>query len=270
MSHETDLSFLDRPEILEVVFPLACSPLYSVTNFLTPALPDTATRFIEVEHGVRLGCGFWPVQKECPTFLYFHGNGETAGIHQWIAPYYNQRKINLFVADYRGYGVSEGKPTVTNMLQDAHPIFKGFQEILQKEGYAKKLFVMGRSLGSIPALEVAFHYQDEICGLIIESGTASNFRPLWSHLGKTERDMVENSGFLNQVKIHSVYRPTLIIHGENDQIIPVQEGRELYENSPAKDKRIFIVPGADHNDVMVVRQEQYFQVIADFVTAHCS
>ncbi len=96
MSHEIDLSFLDRPEILEVVFPLAYSPLYSVTDFLTPTLSDTATRFIEVEHGVRLGCGFWPVEKECPTFLYFHGNGETAGIHQWIAPYYITRGKSIY------------------------------------------------------------------------------------------------------------------------------------------------------------------------------
>ena len=268
MSHDIDLSFLNRPEILEVIFPLVYSPLYSVTNLVSPALPDTTTRYIEVENGVRIDCGFWPVGREYPTFLYFHGNGETTGIHQWLALYYNQRKINLFVADYRGYGVSEGKPTVTNLIQDAHPIFKGFQEILQKEGYVRKLFVMGRSLGSIPALELAYHYQGEICGLIIESGTSSNFRPLWSYLGKAEKDILENSGFLNLVKIRSVYRPTLIIHGENDQIIPVQEGQELYDNSPAEDKRIFIVPGADHNDVMVVRQEQYFQAIADFVTAH--
>ena len=139
---------------------------------------------------------------------------------------------------------------------------------MKKEDYVEKYFVMGRSLGSIPALEIAFHYQDEISGLIIESGTASNFRPLWGYLGKTERDTIENSGFLNKVKIRSVYQPTLIIHGENDQIIPVQEGQELYQNSPARDKRLLIIPGADHNDVMVVRQEQYFQAIEDLVTAH--
>jgi len=268
MSHEIDLSFLDRPEILEVIFPIAYSPLYLLTDIFNPSLSETPTRFIEVEKGVRIGCGFWPAGKKYPTILYFHGNGETAGIHEWIAPYYNQRKINLFVADYRGYGRSEGKPTITNMIQDAHPIFQGFKEILKKEGYIEKYLVMGRSLGSIPALEIAFHCQDEISGLIIESGTASNFRPLWGYLGKTEKDAIENSGFLNKVKIRSVYQPTLIIHGENDQIIPVQEGQELYENSPARDKRLLIIPGADHNDVMMARQEEYFKAIEDLVTAH--
>ena len=267
MSHEIDLSFLNRPEILEVIFPITYSPLYLLTDIFNPSLSQTATRFIEVEKRVRIGCGFWPVGKNYPTILYFHGNGETAGVHEWIAPYYNQRKINLFVADYRGYGVSEGKPTITNMILDAHPIFQGFKEILNKEGYAGKYFVMGRSLGSIPALEIAFHYQEEINGLIVESGSANNFRPLWGYLGKTEREIIENSEFLNKVKIRSVYQPTLIIHGENDQIIPVQEGQELYQNSAAREKRLLIIPGADHNDVMVVRQEDYFQAIEDLVTA---
>jgi len=267
LSHEIDLSFLDRPEILEVIFPITYSPLHLLTDIFNPSLSEGATRFVEVETGVRIGCGFWPVGKEYPTILYFHGNGETAGVHEWIAPYYNQRKINLFVADYRGYGVSEGKPTITNMIQDAHPLFNGFKETLDKEGYAEKYFVMGRSLGSIPAIEIAFHYQDEIGGLIIESGTANNFRPLWGYLGKSEREIIENSEFLNKVKVRSIHQPTLIIHGENDQIIPVQEGQELYQNSAARDKRLLIIPGADHNDIMVVRQELYFQANEDLVTA---
>jgi len=239
-----------------------------LTGVFNPSLSETATRFIEVDDGVRIGCGFWPAGKEYPTILYFHGNGETAGIHDWIAPYYNQRKINLFVADFRGYGSSGGKPTITNMFQDTHIILRGFKGVLKNEGYAEKYFVMGRSLGSLPALELAFHHQDEFGGLIIESGTSSSFRPLWGYLGKTERDIIENSDFQNKVKIRSVNRPTLIIHGENDQIIPVQEGKELYENSAARDKRLLIVPGADHNDVMVVRQAEYFQAIEDLVTAY--
>ena len=268
MSHEVDFSFLDRPDVLEIVFPIAYSPLYMLTGVFNPSLSEGITRFVEVEDGVRIGCGFLPAGREYPTILYFHGNGETVGIHEWIAPYYNQRKMNLFVADYRGYGSSGGKPTITNMFQDSHSIFQGFKQILKAEGYAGKYFVMGRSLGSLPALEIAFHHQDEIGGLIIESGTSSSFRPLWGYLGKTERDIIENSDFQNKAKIRSVYRPTLIIHGENDQIIPLQEGRELYENSLAKEKRLLIIPGADHNDVMVMRQEEYFQAIEDLVTAH--
>ena len=66
--------------------------------------------------------------------------------------------INLFVADYRGYGLSNGRPTATNLLKDAHAIFQGFIAFLEELNYGGDIFIMGRSLGSVPALEIASHY----------------------------------------------------------------------------------------------------------------
>jgi len=269
MSDQIDLSLLDQPEILEVIFPVVYSPFYLTYNL--PFSPsDVPSYSIEVEEGIKINCGFWISGKENPSILYFHGNGETVASHDWIAPFYNQRGINLFVADYRGYGSSDGKPTISNMISDAHTIFKGFKEIINKEGFKRSLFLMGRSLGSTPAIELAFNYQDEICGLIIESGSANNFRRLWSYLGITgERDLLnEESLFLNRVKMRQVHKPTLIIHGEYDQIISVTEGEELYQNSGAQDKRILIIPGADHNDIMMVKQNLYFNTVEEFIKTH--
>ena len=269
MSYRMDLSFLDRPEILETVFPVVYSPLF-LLHYLQVPMPDIPTYSIEVEEGIKINCGFWVSGKEYPSILYFHGNGETVASHDWIAPFYNQRGINLFVADYRGYGSSNGKPTISNMISDAHIIFKGFKETIRKEGFKKRVFLMGRSLGSMPAIELAFNYQDEICGLIIESGAANNFRRLWDYLEVPDKETVfsEESLFLNKVKIRQVRKPTLIIHGEYDQIISVEEGEELYQNSGTQDKRILIIPGADHNDVMVVNQSLYFDTIEQFIKEH--
>jgi len=270
MSNQIDLSLLDRPEILEVIFPVVYSPFYLSYNiqFSSANVPSYS---IEVEEGIKISCGFWVSGKENPSILYFHGNGEMVASHDWIAPFYNQRGINLFVADYRGYGSSDGKPTISNMIGDAHIIFKGLKEIIGKEGFNRSLFVMGRSLGSTPAIELAFNYQDEIAGLIVESGSANNFRRLWGYLGVTGQEAVlsEESPFLNKVKIRQVRKPTLIIHGEYDQLISVTEGEELYQNSGAQDKRILIIPGADHNDVMIVKQSLYFDTIEEFIKAQC-
>ena len=264
----TDLSFLDRPEVLEIVFPVVYSPfLPDDVSFSPPPEPFYS---IEVEEGTKIDCGFWVSGKQAPTILYFHGNGETVVTCDWIAPFYNQRRINLFVADYRGYGSSNGKPTVSNMIGDAHTIFRGFRRIIEKQGFGDSLFVMGRSLGSIPAIEVAFSYQDDIRGLIIESGTANNFRRLWDYLETAETRTVlsEESLFLNKVKVRQIRKPTLIIHGQHDQLISVQEGEELYRNSGAQEKSILIVPGADHNDVMIVEQSLYFDTIEEFVKTY--
>jgi len=263
-----DLSFLDRPEILEVIFPVAYSP-FGLPEFLQGPTRDVPIYAIEVEDGVRIRCGFWVAGKRCPSILYFHGNGETVASHEWIAPFYIQKGINLFVADYRGYGSSDGKPTISNMVADTHPIFKGFKEVIKKEGFRDSIFVMGRSLGSVPAIEVAFNYQDEIRGLIVESGSANNSRRLRDYAGTTERiTLDEESPFLNKVKVRQITKPTLIIHGEYDQIMPVSEGKELYRSSGAENKRILIIPGAGHNDLMVMSQVTYFDTVGDFVNTH--
>ncbi len=264
-----DLSFLDRPEVLQVIFPVVYSSFY-LPDYLRFSPADVPSYPIEVEEGIKISCGFWVSGKEAPSILYFHGNGETVGTHEWVAPFYNQRGINLFVTDYRGYGLSNGKPTISNMIADAHTIFKGFKEIIRKEGFRSSLFLMGRSLGSVPAIELAFNYQDEIRGLIIESGAANNLRGLWNHLGITGKEAIlsEESSFLNKVKIRQIHKPTLIIHGEYDQIISVKEGEELYRSSGAEDKKILIIPGADHNDVMIVKQSLYFDTIEKFIKAY--
>ena len=264
MSHESDFSFLDRPEILEVIFPVVYSPFY-FPSAIAGSLSGAATHFIEVEEGIRIGCGFWARGKEFPTILYFHGNGETVIEHDWISQFYLQIGVNLFVADYRGYGLSDGKPTITNLIGDSHIIFKGFMKLIEENEYAPKLFIMGRSLGSIPAVELAYHHQEQLNGLIIESGAANNFRRLWGYLDTSEIERLSTEKFLNKEKIRAVLIPTFIIHGELDQIIPLPEGLELHENSGAVDKDILIIPQADHNDLMLRGQEQYFARIEQFV-----
>lgn len=264
MSHQSDLSFLDRPDILEIIFPVVYSSFY----FPSPSgnLPaSTVTHFIEVEEGIRIGCGFWVRGKEFPTILYFHGNGETVADHDWLAPLYTRIGVNLFVADYRGYGFSDGKPTITNLIRDSHAIFQGFKKVIKEGGYEPEIFLMGRSLGSIPAVELAYHYQDELKGLIVESGTANNFRRLWNYLEPQGRERLLGEKFLNKEKLKAVRIPTCIIHGEHDQILPVQEGLELYQNSGAADKDILVIRGADHNNLMLNGQKQYFAKIEEFV-----
>ncbi len=264
MPDRMDLTFLDQPEIIETMFPIVYSPVYSLYN-LRSNPPDVPTYSIEVENGIKINCGFWISGKECSTILYFHGNGETIATHDWIAPLYNQRGINLFVADYRGYGTSDGKPTVSNMIGDAHAIFQGFKEIMAKESFKRSLFLMGRSLGNTPAIELASNYQDDICGLIVESGAANNFRRLWNYLGLTAG---EQNSFLNKIKIRQVHKPTLIMHGEYDQMISVDEAKELYQNSGAQEKEILIIPGADHNSIQIVAQDLYFGTIDRFIKAY--
>ena len=260
-NEEIDFSFLDRPEILQIAF----YPRKSATK---PSKPNAKNYFVEAEKGVKIGCRFYTKGIGCPSLLYFHGNGEIVDDYDWSALFYNEIGINLFVADYRGYGFSDGKPTITNMIKDSHKIFKEFRKIAEEFG-SKSLFVMGRSLGSIPAIEVIDRYQNEVQGLIIESGPANNLRQYLIHLIPPNHPIwSNNSRLLNKVRIRWIYKPTLIIHAEYDTLIPLEEGKELYENSGANDKRYEIIPDSDHNDLMFMGKEQYFKAIEKFVKTY--
>jgi hypothetical protein len=197
--------------------------------------------------------------------LFFHGNGEIASDYDDIGPLYTQAGINFFVADYRGYGLSGGEPTFTNLIRDAHLISKGFKQMLKGRDYCGGLFVMGRSLGSIPAIEVAHHYQQEMEGLIIESGFADPIRLVAHIIGAPIRGSRIPSQLSNLKKIHTVSIPTLIIHAENDSLIPIEEAEDLYRNSVAQDKRLVIIPKADHNTIFLVGMRKYLKAIKAFV-----
>jgi len=177
------------------------------------------THFIEVEKGIEIGCKFYLRERDFPSLLYFHGNGETVGDYEWVAPIFNQRGINLFVVDYRGYGLSNGYPTITNLIRDAHPIFEGFKSIMKREGCREGPFLMGRSMGSVPVIELSYHYQDEIKGLIIESGGADIFFRLFDLFGieveESLRDKLEEAS--NKTKIREVYIPTLTRTSRNQK-----------------------------------------------------
>ena len=253
---------LDRPEILERLF----FPRRASAEELTS--PYGVNHVIEAVPGISIGCRLYPAGSKVPSILYFHGNGEIAPDYDYTAPLYQEREINLFVADYRGYGFSTGSPTCSAIIKDAHPVFHGFVSFLKDGGYVGDLFVMGRSLGSAPAIEVAFHYQDRLKGLIVESGFAST-RNLLRRLGASHllRDVPDAAGFGSDLKIARVAIPTLIIHGEGDEIIPVEEGRALYSLSAASRKRCLFIPHTGHNDLMVHATNEYMEAIAAFTSS---
>ena len=125
---------------------------------------------LPVNDDIKISCSLFFVNKTDPNLLFFHGNGELASEYLDIGVAFNHIGINLFVADYRGYGRSGGKPSVSSMIKDAHGVFAGFKKTLKDRGFTGSHFIMGRSLGSASAIELAAGCPDEFKGLIVESG----------------------------------------------------------------------------------------------------
>ncbi|HOC46227.1 MAG: alpha/beta hydrolase [Syntrophorhabdaceae bacterium] len=255
------LELYDRPEILYRLF----FPRREIAADTDKAV----NHYADVAPGIRICCRFFPVRNDAANIIYFHGNGEIAADYDYVAPVYAQYGLNLFVTDYRGYGGSNGTPTCSAMIKDAHPVFRYFRGLLKEAGYTGDLFAMGRSLGSAPAIELASRYQDILKGLIIESGFAS----ARNQIGRLGVEYLfdgaeEPVGFGNDMKIKDVRIPTLIIHGEWDEIIPATEGRHLYELSGAQEKFSLFIRRAGHNDIMYYGMEQYMDAVRSFINKY--
>jgi uncharacterized protein len=181
------------------------------------------------------------------------------------APFYAKNNLNLVVTDYRGYGASSGSPTLTNLVHDTPILFKAIREELSRKGLREDVWLMGRSLGSISALELAYQYPNQIRGLIVESGFPS-ITQLILHLGLPAGAIDLFTVYEECIAmIRKVTTPILIIHGEYDILVPLREAEDLHKNIGATDKELIIIPGADHNDIMFTGLAQYFGAIQRFV-----
>ena len=255
----SEVNTLDRPEIVEVLF-------HPIRTGRVPAPEGAVDIDVTVAEGVSLGCRLFTSSPAAPTLIFFHGNGETVPDYDDIGPFYVREGMNFLVTDYRGYGWSTGRPLTSTLLADSRAVFLQLKDWLAANGYTGALFVMGRSLGSACAIEVAVEHSDEVTGLIIESGFAETL-PLGRTLGiDLERlGITEEMTFANAAKIERFTKPTYILHGQRDQLIPLWQAETLAARSGAKNREFQVVPGADHNTLIAVAGRLYFQAISGFV-----
>ncbi len=251
-------AFLDHPTLLRYLF--------HPRQDHTPPGPGAFDQMISVEENVQVCARFFVHEAHAPWILYFHGNGEIASDYDGIAPFYHQQGINLVVADYRGYGASSGTPTFSSLVEDAHPVFRSVQNELAARELGTDLWIMGRSMGSIPALELAAANPEAFNGLIIESGFACPVR-LISHLGLPAN--IEGLDQVKEASEHKVSRvslPVLLLHGEEDRLVPLEEAEYLEQkliNSP--DLELISIPRAGHNDIMFIGRRDYFEQLTLFI-----
>lgn len=260
-SRNNDVSVFDRPEILSRLFyprkePMRDAWFLKAETINIPVAGDD----------VKVGAAFYAADPAAPVILFFHGNGETVPDYADAGGLYTAMGINFLAVDYRGYGWSGGTPTVSAMLADSHVIFHFVGTWLREKGYSGKRIVMGRSLGSACALELAACHEAEIDGLVIESGFAHAV-PLLKLLGvEVERwGITESSGLGNLDKIRSYRKPLLVIHAEHDHIIPLAEGRALFDACPSPVKRMIQIEQADHNTIFYYGSEAYMSGIKEFI-----
>ena len=205
--------------------------------------------------------------KNFPLIVHYHGNAEISDEYDPFAVALMNRKINFISCDYRGYGKSGGVPSCSSILEDSTKMFSNLLKYLVSIDYNPNIYIMGRSLGSACALEIASKFESSLKGIIIESGFYSE-KPLFDLFGLDPKQfnyVDESNGFNNKEKAMKCSIKSLVIHAKEDHILPLEQGVGLNEFFSHNEKIIVPVERANHNNLLEVMGHDYFRVIKDFI-----
>jgi fermentation-respiration switch protein FrsA (DUF1100 family) len=217
-------------------------------HYVPPAdtvLPGCRELTLETEDGLTLGAWFLPGigERLRGTLIVFNGNAGNRSHRAPLAAIFSEAGLSVLLFDYRGYGGNPGWPTEAGLTADARAARDGLRKI---EGIDDgRLVYFGESIGGALALSLAV--QDPPAALVMRSPFTSMvdvgrvhypFLPVRSLL-KDRYPSIERIGKLTC--------PVLVLAGERDAIVPVDQSRRLYEAAP-EPKHLFVLPDSDHND----------------------
>jgi uncharacterized protein len=191
--------------------------------------------------GVKLHGWYCPVANPRGVVLYAHGNGGNIATRASFYRLLTERLgVTVMAFDYRGYGKSEGEPSEEGLLLDARAARKVLAE---KAGVPEQEIVLyGQSLGGGVMVDLAA--ADGAKGLILES-TFTSLSAVANHKYPLTGGLLQNK-FDSLAKIGAYQGPTLIVHGEEDRLVPIKQAKQLYAaaNEP---KWLLTIPEAGHN-----------------------
>ncbi|MDE3117492.1 MAG: alpha/beta hydrolase [Nitrospirota bacterium] len=215
--------------------------------------------WFQAEDGTRL-FGWYVDNKVTPVvLLWCHGNAGNI-IHRLenLVELY-RLGFSVFLFDYRGYGRSQGRPTEEGMYQDA---LAAYDYLVSARRVApQRLLLFGRSLGGAVAGQVAS--RKPAAGLILESVFPSVAAVARAHYFGLPVDWLLGAEFNLVDRLAALSLPVLVIHGDQDEIIPIELGRQVFAAARAP-KAFYLVPGADHNNLYAVGGRAYFQRLRQF------
>ena len=218
--------------------------------------------FFQAKDGTKLHGWYIPSANAQATLLWFHGNAGNLTHRLENIQKLQPLALNIFIFDYRGYGKSEGKPSEAGIYQDSQA---AYDYLIREKNVVplENLFLFGRSLGGICAVEVAS--SNPAAGLILESVFTSARDMAGQVFPLLPIGWAIRSKFSAVEKVPYLKLPKLFLHGTKDEIVPYKLGRKLY-SAAAEPKEFYDIEGAGHNDTYGVGGREYFSALNRFIT----
>ena len=232
----------------------------------TPADLDLAFEEVWVDAAGDRIQGWWlPGPGTGPVVLMFHGNAGTIAYRLDNARLMiEELGATVFLAEYPGYGDSEGRPSEASLFAAGEAAL----ELARERAGDRALIVFGRSLGGAVAVHLAAGQPwggSRMDGLIVES-TFTGLAELGRALGFPVAGPLLPYRFDSLESIARVDVPTLVLHGDRDEIVPFSMGKRLYEAATAAPvRRFYTIKDAGHNDTLFVGGPEYWRTWREFL-----
>ncbi len=223
-----------------LVYPVQTAPYTSVSELRLDKLQEVRLR---ASDGAVLVAWWMPAGPGKPTLLYFHGNAAALLNRLPRIERFSAAGYGVFMPAYRGYSGSEGNPSEAALIDDAVTAY----DALRERGVRKEDIVLyGESLGTGVAIQLAG--RRKVAGLVLDAPYTSlpDVAQLAYPFVPVRPFMTER--FDSRRHIRKLDAPVLMMHGAEDQVIPISLGRELF--SVANEPKTFVaIEGAAHSNI---------------------
>lgn len=239
--------------------------LYHPTTELLASPADAGLAYeevwLEASDGVKLH-GWWiPSRKQRAAAVFFHGNA--GNISHRVETYMILEALGLstLAIDYRGYGRSEGSPSEQGTYDDADAAWAWVQT---EGGFAdREIVIMGRSLGGGVASALASKVNP--AALILESTFTSIPDMAAKVLPFPGVRWLSRMDYNNVERARAIEAPKLHVHSPEDQVVPFEQGRQLFE-AAAEPKHFLEIEGT-HADGFITTGKPYVNGLRAFLAA---
>ncbi|MBI4844727.1 MAG: alpha/beta hydrolase [Nitrospirae bacterium] len=213
---------------------------------------------ITASDGISINAWFIPSALPRAAIIFSHGNGGNISHRLEKILILNNLNFDVLIYDYRGYGQSKGRPGEDGLYLDAEAVYKYL--VNERRISSGRIIAFGESLGAAVSIDLALKH--ELRGVIIEEGFTS-VKDVAKHYLPFIPAIIYKSKYDSLEKIKNVHSPKLFFHSIDDEIIPYDFGKRLFEAAP--EPKMFVNLRGGHNDAFLVSKDLFIKGIDDFV-----
>ena len=190
-------------------------------------------------------------KQDTKTILFFHGNAGNISHRLETIKIYNQLGFNFLIFDYRGFGISTGKPSELGTYLDADTVWQYL--IDEKKLVPAQIILAGRSLGGGVAAELAKKVRPAM--LILESTFTSMTEVSAKHYPFMPTSLIVKHEYETNLKLKDIHCPVVFAHSTNDEVIPFDHSQRNF--AAANEPKQFITLRGGHGSGFLLTKKDY-------------